>query len=133
MNETEYGLFNEENFLKKKNKLNKFINADNKNNEKKTQSIKIKSLYLLKNKEDDSLHKSNIKENIKEIKDYNEKNNEIIRKKLQEIYEQKKLKWKKEDKLYEIKKEKDKQNLYEIENFLFEIQNKKLLNKKNIK
>ena len=129
MNETEYGLFNEENFLKKKNKLNKFFNADNKNNEKKIQSIKRQSLHLLKNKEDDSLHKSNIKEKIPEIKDYNEKNNEIIRKKLQEIYEQKKLKWKNEDKLYEIKKEKDRQNMNEIENFLYLVQNKNLLRK----
>ena len=41
----------------------------------------------------------------------------------------KKLKWKNEDKLYEIKKEKDRQNMDEIENFLYIIQNKKLLRK----
>ena len=70
-----------------------------------------------------------MKEKISEIKDYNDKNNEIIRKKLQEVYEQKKLKWKNEDKLYEIKKEKDRQNMDEIENFLYIIQNKKLLRK----
>ena len=129
MNETEYGLFNEENFLKKKNKLNKFFNDNNKTNEKKKEAIKRQSLHLIKNKEDDILHKSNMKEKIPEIKDYNEKNNEIIRKKLQEIYEQKKLKWKNEDKLYEIKKEKDRQNMNEIENFLYLVQNKNLLRK----
>ena len=134
MNETEHGLFNEENFKKKKNKLNTFFKTYNKSLENKLQNVKRQSIKLsLKNQEDDNINNPNMKENIFEIKDYNEKNNEIIRKKLQEIYEQKKLKWKKEDKLYEIKKEKDKQNLYEIENFLFEIQNKKLLNKKNIK
>ena len=134
MNETEHGLFNEENFKKKKNKLNTFFKTYNKSLENKLQNVKRQSIKLsLKNQENDNINIPNMKENIFEIKDYNEKNNEIIRKKLQEIYEQKKLKWKKEDKLYEIKKEKDKQNLYEIENFLFEIQNKKLLNKKNIK
>ena len=134
MNETEHGLFNEENFKKKKNKLNTFFKTYNKSLKNKLQNVKRQSIKLsLKNQEDDNINNPNMKENIFEIKDYNEKNNEIIRKKLQEIYEQKKLKWKKEDKLYEIKKEKDKQNLYEIENFLFEIQNKKLLNKKNIK
>ena len=134
MNETEHGLFNEENFKKKKNKLNTFFKTYNKSLENKIQNVKRQSIKLsLKNQEDDNINNPNMKENIFEIKDYNEKNNEIIRKKLQEIYEQKKLKWKKEDKLYEIKKEKDKQNLYEIENFLFEVQNKKLLNKKNIK
>ena len=129
MNETEYGLFNEENFLKKKNKLNKFFKDHNKTIEEKAQSLKRKSVYFVKNKEDDNLHKSNMKEKISEIKDYNDKNNEIIRKKLQEVYEQKKLKWKNEDKLNEIKKEKDRQNMDEIENFLYIIQNKKLLRK----
>ena len=129
MNETEYGLFNEENFRKKKNKLNKFFNAHNKTIEEKIQNIKRQSIHYIKNIEDDNLHKANMKEKKSEIKDYNEKNNEIIRKKLQEVYEQKKLKWKNEDKLYEIKKEIDRQKMNEIEDFLYEIHNKNLLRK----
>ena len=133
MNETEYGLFNEENFLKKKNKFNKFFNGQNKTNDLKKQSIKRHSIHQLKNKVDDNINNVNIKEDIYEIKDYNEKNNEIIRRKFQEIYEQKKLKWKNEDKLYEIKNEKDRQNMNEVENFLFEIHNKNLLRKNKVK
>ena len=64
-----------------------------------------------------------------EIKEYNEKNVEAIKKKFQEIYEQKKIKWKKEDILMGLKKEKEMQNIFEIENFLFEVQNKNLLKK----
>ena len=43
------------------------------------------------------------------------------------VYEQKKLKWKKEDKLNELKKEMDKKNKLEIEDFLFEVQDKHIL------
>ena len=57
----------------------------------------------------------------------------MIKRKFQEIYEQKKKKWKKEDILLELKKERDKQNMFEIENFLFEVQDKSLLRKNKIK
>ena len=82
-------------------------------------------------KDIDEEHKK--KENILEIKDYNEKNVDLIKRKFQEIYEQKKKKWKKEDILLELKKERDKQNMFEIENFLFEVQDKSLLRKNKIK
>ena len=106
----------------------KYFKTFNTINDKQIQSQKKKSIQLLKKEEDDD--DKNILEQkggIFEIKDYKEKNNDFIRKKFQEIYEQKKLKWKKEDKLYELKKEMDKKNKLEIEDFLFEVQDKHIL------
>ena len=131
LNETENGLFNEGIFISKRRKLNnhyKYFKTFNTINDKQIQSQKKKSIQLLKKEEDDD--DKNILEQkggIFEIKDYKEKNNDFIRKKFQEIYEQKKLKWKKEDKLYELKKEMDKKNKLEIEDFLFEVQDKHIL------
>lgn len=132
LNETENGLFNEEKFTTKIDKLNnhyKFFKTYNRINKKQIHDLNDKIIKIPKDIDDE--HKK--KENILEIKDYNEKNVDLIKRKFQEIYEQKKKKWKKEDILLELKKERDKQNMFEIENFLFEVQDKSLLRKNKIK
>ena len=132
LNETENGLFNEEKFTTKIDKLNnhyKFFKTYNRINTKQIHDLNEKNIKIPKDIDDE--HKK--KENILEIKDYNEKNVDLIKRKFQEIYEQKKKKWKKEDILLELKKERDKQNMFEIENFLFEVQDKSLLRKNKIK
>ena len=140
LNETENGLFYTENFEKKRNKLNnhyKFFKTFSKSIDKPMQSLKEKTIQITKDIKDD--HKINLNKNDKQkekiiiIKDYNEKNTELIKKKFQEIYDQKKIKWKKEDKLRDLKKELDRQNMFEVENFLFEIQDKNLLKKNRAK
>ena len=97
--------------------------------QKPIQSFNEKNNKLLPNLEGNSKEKQN---NI-EIKEYSEKNVDAIKKKFQEIYDQKKIKWEKEDLLMDLQKERDRQNIFEIENFLFEIQDKKLLKKNRIK
>ena len=127
-NETENGLFIKENFNKKRNRLNnnlKLFKTFNKKIHKPILSLNKKNIKLPITLEGDLKEEQN---NI-EIKEYNEKNVEAIKKKFQEIYEQKKIKWKKEDILMGLKKEKEMQNIFEIENFLFEVQNKNLLKK----
>ena len=125
---------------KKRNKLNnhyKFFKTFNKSIDKPMQSLKEKTIQITKDIKDD--HKINLNKNDKQkekiiiIKDYNEKNTELIKKKFQEIYDQKKIRWKKEDKLRDLKKELDRQNMFEVENFLFEIQDKNLLKKNRAK
>ena len=136
LNETENGIFNEEIFKTKRNKLKnhyKYFKTFNSINDKQIQSQNRRSIKSLKNEEYEDKNNQKQRESIFEIKDYKEKNNELIRKNFQEIYEQKKLKWKKEDKLYELKKERDKQNKHEIENFLFEIQDKNILKRQKYK
>jgi len=129
LNETENRLYNEENYKNKKNKIDNYFKLfkthSNINNDK-AKSFKRKSIQEIKIKEETN-DNNNIKTNTIEIKDYNEKNSEKIRKKFQEIYEEKRLKWKKEDKLKELKKEKERQNRIDIENFLFEVSNKKYI------
>ena len=102
----------------------------------KTNNKYIKNLTennIPKLKDIDNSYKNNKRESIIEITDYTDKNVDSIKKKFQEIYEQKKKKWKKEDKLREIKKERDIQNMYETEKFLFEIQDKSLSRKNKTK
>jgi hypothetical protein len=142
LNETENGLFSEENFEKKRNKLNnhyKYFKTFNKSVDKPLLRLKEKTIQITKDIKDDYKINQNKNEKEKEkekiiiIKDYNEKNTELIKKKFQEIYDQKKIKWKKEDKLRDLKKELDRQNMFEVENFLFEIQDKSLLRKNKAK
>ena len=131
-NETENGLFIQENFIKKINKLDNRLNlfkTFDKIEQKPIQSFNEKNINLLPNLEGNSKEK----QNNKEIKEYSEKNVDAIKKKFQEIYDQKKIKWEKEDLLMDLQKERDRQNIFEIENFLFEIQDKKLLKKNRIK
>ena len=134
LNETENGLFNEENFTRKRDKLNnhyKIFKAMNKTNNKYIKNLTENNIPKLK--DIDNSYKNNKRESIIEITDYTGKNVDSIKKKFQEIYEQKKKKWKKEDKLREIKKERDIQNMYETEKFLFEIQDKSLSRKNKTK
>ena len=142
LNETENGLFSEENFEKKRNKLKnqfKYFKTFNKSVDKPMLRLKEKTIQITKDTKDDYKINQNKNEKEKEkekiiiIKDYNEKNTELIKKKFQEIYDQKKIKWKKEDKLRDLKKELDRQNMFEVENFLFEIQDKSLLRKNKAK
>ena len=138
LNEIENGLFSQENFSKKKNNINnhyKFFKTFNKSIDKQIHSLKGKTNPITVYVEDDynNIHKNSEKESNKEIKDYNEKNHDFIKRKFKEIYDQKKIKWKKEDKLRELKKELDEKNIFEIENFLFEIQDKNILKKKKNK
>ena len=134
LNETENGLFSHENFLKKRNKLNnhyKFFKTYNKSIDKPIHCLKGKNNPIIIDIEDnyENNHNKKRKESIIEIKDYNEKNTDLIKKQFKEIYDQKRIKWKKEDKLKEL----DMQSIFEIENFLFEIQNKNLLKKNKTK
>lgn len=133
LNEAENGLLNEQNFIKKRNKLNnnyklfknsnRLINTIHSLNETK---IKLK-------KDADESHNHNQIDDYYEIKNYNYKNVDDIKRTFQEIYEEKKKRWEKEDIIRGIEKEKDKQNLVEIENFLFEIQDKSLFAKNKTK
>ena len=141
LNESENGLNNEENFVIKRNKLNskfKYFKTYNEmlNNNKiiatERESIR-KSIHIPNLKEVEYRNNLNKNDNNIEIMEYTERPNDKIREKFQEIYELKKLKWEKEDKLKELKKERDKQNMLEISKFLYEIQDKKLLKRNNIK
>ena len=141
LNESENGLNNEENFVIKRNKLNskfKYFKTYNEmfNNNKiiatERESIR-KSIHIPNLKEVEYKNNLNKNDNNIEIMEYTERPNDKIREKFQEIYELKKLKWEKEDKLKELKKERDKQNMLEISKFLYEIQDKKLLKRNNIK
>ena len=133
-NETENGLFYGQNFL---NKTKSFNNYFNKCFKKKRKKLKINidkddnnnnNIYNYK-PQNENLRKNSSSKKI-EIKEYYQKDDkENIRREFQTIYEQKKLEWKKEEKLKELERLKDMKKKKEIENFLLEATNNNLLKK----
>ena len=63
------------------------------------------------------------------IKGYEQKDRERIRKEFQAIYDRKRMEWKEEEKMKELKKLKEEQKRKEIENFLANAENNILLKK----
>ena len=129
-NEIEQGLFYGQNFNNKRQEFNNYFNKcffkGNKKLENNIKNIK-KSNRNLNIGNNDFL--KNQKEYICEIKEYTQKRRDNIRKEFQNIYNQKKLEWKKEEKLNELKKIKENQKRKEIDSFLLNMQNKSLFKK----
>ena len=131
LNETENGLFYTQNFINKRkifnNYFNKcFLNKVKKNKKNLSSNNNNKHLKEIQN---EYLRKSLPHKN--EIFEYGQKNKENIRKEFQDIYEQKKLQWKNEEEQKELEKIKEEQKRKEIEQFLLNMQNKKLKKNKN--
>jgi len=140
LSETENGLFNGEIFMNKTKSFNNYfnkcfrINNDQKNIEKKIEKKNKKKKeinnivpYITKNEDiGKSMRKktSDIK-----IKGYEQKDRERIRKEFQAIYDRKRMEWKEEEKMKELKKLKEEQKRKEIENFLANAENNILLKK----
>ncbi len=130
-NEIEHGLFYGQNFNNKREEFNNYFNKcffkKNKKLENNIKNIKKSNGNL--NIGDNVFLKRSQNEYILEIKEYQQKRRDNIRKEFQNIYEKKKLEWKNEEKIKELQKIKENQKRKEIENFLLNMQNKSLLKK----
>ena len=117
LNETKNGLLNSQNFINKRKIFNNYFNKcfQNSNNKQKQNiSNKKKNINELKN---EYIKRNSIK--VKnEIFEYNQKKKFDIKKDFQDIYEQKKLEWKEEEKQNKLKKLKEEQELKDINDFL---------------
>ena len=117
LNETKNGLLNSQNFINKRKIFNNYFNKcfQNSNNKQKQNiSNKKKNINELKN---EYIKRNSIK--VKnEIFEYNTKKKFDIKKDFQDIYEQKKLEWKEEEKQNKLKKLKEEHELKDINDFL---------------
>lgn len=131
-NEIENGLFYGESFINKRKTFNNYFNKcfykENKKNDN--------NLNIRKNSNNNNINivnsepkRINSNEYINEIKEYQLKRRDNIRKEFQNIYDKKKIQWKKEEKIKELQKIKEMQKRKEIEHFLLNMQNKSLFKK----
>ena len=140
LDETENGLFNGEIFMNKTKSFNNYfnkcfrLNNDKKNNEKKIEKRNEKKNdinnivpYIAKN---EGIGRNMRKKTSEiKIKGYEQKDRERIRKEFQAIYDKKRMEWKEEEKMKELKKLKEEQKRKEIENFLANAENNSLFKK----
>ena len=139
LSETENGLYNGEIFMNKTKSFNNYFNKcfsfnkNKKNNEnkieKKSKIIDINNIVPYITKNEDNGKSMRKKTSDLKIKGYEEKERERIRKEFQAIYDRKRMEWKEEEKMKELKKLKEEEKRKEIEHFLANAENNCFLKK----
>ena len=122
LNETENGLYNNLNFINKRKIFNNYFDKCFFNDNLNTNIVNNSNSNLIDCKKEYVKRKSNIYNH--EIYEYGQKRKERIKKEFQNIYEQKKIQWKKEEKMKKLQNSKENQKRNEIEYFLLNSQNK---------
>ena len=123
LNETENGLYYSENFINKRKIFNNYFIKCFYNDKQNANIVNNSNKNLIDCKKENMRRKSNIYDH--EIYEYGQKRRDKIKKEFQDIYEQKKMQWKKEEKLKKLLNSKENQKRNEIEYFLLNSQNKK--------
>ena len=127
LNESEKGLCYTQNFNYKRKIFNNYFNKSFHNNNSINKKKINDNKYLKEIKNE--LLKKYLNSNKNEIYEYGQKRRENIKKDFQDIYEQKKLEWKNEEKLKQLKKRKEGLKRKEIDYFILTMKNKNIIQK----